>query len=49
MGTVCYSDEDFEVMKLDAEILLDNGADGVLLDVWMKEILILFKPNGQYY
>lgn len=25
----CYSDEDFEVMKLDAEILLDNGADGI--------------------
>lgn len=25
----CYSDEEFEVMKLDAEILLDNGADGI--------------------
>lgn len=25
----CYNDEDFEVMKLDAEILLDNGADGI--------------------
>lgn len=25
----CYSDEDFEIMKLDAEILLDNGADGI--------------------
>lgn len=25
----CYGDEDFEVMKLDAEILLDNGADGI--------------------
>lgn len=25
----CYSEEDFEIMKLDAEILLDNGADGI--------------------
>lgn len=25
----CYNDEDFEIMKLDAEILLDNGADGI--------------------
>lgn len=25
----CYSDEDFEIMKLDAQILLDNGADGI--------------------
>ncbi len=24
-----YCDEDFEIMKLDAEILLDNGADGI--------------------
>lgn len=25
----CYNDEDFEIMKLDAQILLDNGADGI--------------------
>ena len=29
----CYNDEDFEVMKLDAEILLDNGADGIAFGV----------------
>lgn len=25
----CYNEEDFKIMKLDAEILLDNGADGI--------------------
>lgn len=25
----CYSDADFEVMKADAELLLENGADGI--------------------
>ncbi|WP_294578591.1 copper homeostasis protein CutC [uncultured Thomasclavelia sp.] len=25
----CYNEEEFETMKLDAEILLDNGADGI--------------------
>ncbi len=25
----CYSDADFEVMKTDAELLLENGADGI--------------------
>lgn len=25
----CYSDADFEVMKTDAEILMENGADGI--------------------
>ena len=25
----CYSEADFEVMKMDAEILMENGADGI--------------------
>lgn len=28
-GGFCYSDEDFEVMKTDGELLMQNGADGL--------------------
>ncbi len=33
----CYSDADFEVMKADAELLLDNGADGIAFGCLNKD------------
>ena len=29
----CYSDEDFEVMKMDTKILLENGSDGIAFGI----------------
>ena len=42
----CYNDEDFEVMKLDAEYYLIMVQMGLHLDALMKkEILIFHKPE----
>lgn len=43
----CYNDEDFEIMKLDAEILLDNGADGIAFGCLTKDGEINIKQTRE--
>ena len=51
----CYSQEEFEIMKKDAQLLLENGADGIVFgflnpdctvnEQWTREMVQLIHPK----
>lgn len=43
----CYSDEDFEVMKADAALLMENGSDGIAFGCLTSDCMVDEKKTGE--
>ena len=37
LGGFCYSDEEYDIMLMDAKILLEHGADGISFEMCIRD------------